>query len=121
MKKFIFSFFVLTLVACNEHDDIENAASIENIKKNTTFHNVTDYVHFVKNGGTKSRSAVMNSINPYLNENGDTIAYIANYDEGWELLSNDRRTPMVLASSDKGSFNLDEIKENDNLTAIGIP
>ena len=57
----------------------------------------------------------MNSITPYLNENGDTIAYIANYEEGWELLSNDRRTPMVLASSDKGSFNLDEIKENDNL------
>lgn len=117
MKKLFFSLFVLTLVACNEHDDMENVASIENIKKNTTYHNVTDYIHYVKNSGIKSRSAAMNSITPYLNENGDTIAYIANYDEGWELLSNDRRIPMVLASSDKGSFNLDEIKENDNLNS----
>lgn len=117
IKKLFLPLLALALGACNEHDDIENVASIENIKKNTTFHNVTNYIHFVKNGGTKSRSAVMNSINPYLNENGDTIAYIANYDESWELLSNDRRTPMVLASSDKGSFNLDEIKENDNLNS----
>ena len=59
----------------------------------------------------------MNSITPYLNENGDTIAYIANYDEGWEVLSNDRRVPMVLASSEKGSFNLDEIKKDENLNS----
>ena len=64
MKKLFIPLFVLTLVACNEHDDIENVASIENIKKNTTFHNVTDYVHFVKNGAGKSRSAIMNSITP---------------------------------------------------------
>ena len=105
---------MITLVACNEHENLENEATIEYVKKNTTFDNVTDYVHFAKNGGNRSRSTAMNSITPYLNENGDTIAYIANYDEGWEVLSNDRRTSMVLASSEKGSFNLDEIKKNDN-------
>lgn len=108
---------MITLVACNEHENLENEATIEYVKKNTTFDNVTDYVHFAKNGGNRSRSTAMNSITPYLNENGDTIAYIANYDEGWEVLSNDRRTPMVLASSEKGSFNLDEIKKNDNLNS----
>lgn len=117
--KNIYLFLVLmaTLVACNEHDNLEKEATIEYTKKNTTFDNVTDYVHFAKNGGIKSRSTTMNSITPYLNENGDTIAYIANYDEGWEVLSNDRRVPMVLASSEKGSFNLDEIKKDENLNS----
>lgn len=117
MKKLFLPLFVLTLVACNEHDNLENGATIKYTKKNTTFDNVTDYVHFAKNGGIKSRSTTMNSITPYLNENGDTIAYIANYDEGWEVLSNDRRVPMVLASSEKGSFNLDEIKKDENLNS----
>lgn len=117
MKKLFLPLFVLTLVACNEHDNLENEATIKYTKKNTTFDNVTDYVHFAKNGGIKSRSTTMNSITPYLNENGDTIAYIANYDEGWEVLSNDRRVPMVLASSEKGSFNLDEIKKDENLNS----
>lgn len=114
---YLFLVLMVTLVACNEHDYLEKEATIEYTKKNTTFDNVTDYVHFAKNGGNRSRSTAMNSITPYLNENGDTIAYIANYDEGWEVLSNDRRTSMVLASSEKGSFNLDEIKKNDNLNS----
>ena len=114
---YLFLVLMVTLVACNEHDYLEKEATIEYTKKNTTFDNVTDYVHFAKNGGNRSRSTAMNSITPSLNENGDTIAYIVNYNEGWEVLSNDRRTPMVLASSEKGSFNLDEIKKNDNLNS----
>lgn len=101
--------------SCSEHEELESTVSVEHTKKNTIFDNVTDYVHFVKNGGAKSRSAAMNSIVPYMNNNGDTLAYIVNYNEGWELLSNDRRTPLVLVSSNQGSFNLSEIKKNDNL------
>lgn len=44
------------------------------------------------------------SIMPYV-VNGDTVMYVANYEEGWEVFSNDNRLPMVLMKSETGSFN----------------
>ena len=46
---------------------------------------------------------VSSMLEPYVMD-GDTVAWIANYDEGWELLSNDRRSPLVLARSESGRF-----------------
>ena len=34
--------------------------------------------------------------------------YIANYEDGWELLSTDHRVPLVMASSDTGQFNISD-------------
>ena len=38
--------------------------------------------------------------------------YIANYTSGWELYSADQRTPLIMASSETGSFDM-----NDNTMA----
>jgi len=35
---------------------------------------------------------------------GDTVMYVANYGNGWEVFANDVRVPMVVMRSDKGSF-----------------
>lgn len=43
------------------------------------------------------------SIVPYVYE-GDTVMYVVNYAEGWELLSNDTSVPMVLAHAQSGSY-----------------
>lgn len=41
-----------------------------------------------------------------------TLAYLINYNEGWEIIAADKRAPMVLASGDEGHFDLNEVPEN---------
>lgn len=45
------------------------------------------------------------SVQPFA-DNGDTLIYVINYDEGWDILSGDKRAPILLASGDSGSFSL---------------
>ena len=49
----------------------------------------------------------INSLNPIV-ENGDTLAYVAQYDEsqGWDLISGDRRLAPILAFSNEGILDL---------------
>lgn len=121
MKRHLLSIFCLTLlfVSCSLQEDL-NAPTIQvsRAKKNTTYDNVLDYVDFIKKNKKDSRSLEYHTVNPYLNSNGDTIAYVVNYAHGWDLLSNDRRTPLVLASSPEGAFNIEEIKSTDNLNGF---
>lgn len=44
-------------------------------------------------------------IRPYIDENGDTLMFIVDYEEGWELFSNSLTAPMSLIKSDTGNFN----------------
>ncbi len=37
-------------------------------------------------------------------QSGDTVAFLANYSEGWELFSNNTSLPMILMKSGKGHF-----------------
>ncbi|MDE5843944.1 MAG: C10 family peptidase [Muribaculaceae bacterium] len=37
-------------------------------------------------------------------QSGDTVAFLANYTEGWELFSNNTSLPMVLMKSENGNF-----------------
>lgn len=62
-------------------------------------------------GYRKGRPATraMNSITmtPYV-EDGDTLLFIVQYGEGWEVYSASKAANMVLLSSDKGQFNWDD-------------
>ena len=62
---------------------------------------VDDYLHFKYLGGDK-----MVSISPY-KYNSDTVFFIINYEDGWELLSGDKRAPLFLARSDSGALSID--------------
>ena len=121
MKKLLLPIFCVTLLStsCYQHEDLNvSTIQVSRNKKNTTYDNVLDYADFIKKGKKNSRSLKSHTVNPYLNNNGDTIAYVVNYAEGWDLLSNDRRTPLVLASSPEGTFNIEEIKSTDNLNGF---
>ncbi|MCQ2239878.1 MAG: C10 family peptidase [Bacteroidaceae bacterium] len=77
----------------------------------STYQNVVQYLKFGVDGRqTRSMQEVSSMLEPYVMD-GDTVAWIANYDEGWELLSNDRRSPLVLARSESGRFSLDSENE----------
>lgn len=74
--------------------------------------NVKDYIANVKFGGKSSRSINGEyTLSPYIYK-GDTIMYVANYNcGGWELLSMDYRVPLVIMSSDTGTFDIENQSE----------
>lgn len=41
-------------------------------------------------------------------EDGKVSMYVIKYNDGWDVISADKRSPMVLASSDSGEFEYDE-------------
>ncbi len=41
-----------------------------------------------------------------------TLAYLLNYNEGWEIIAADKRAPTVLASDETGSLSVEEFPEN---------
>ena len=45
-------------------------------------------------------------IEPYIGPENDTLFYIVTYgdNEGWKILSSDKRTPAILAESERGEF-----------------
>lgn len=66
---------------------------------------IRNYITKIKFGNMSgfSRTPRNYSLTPYIYK-GDTIMFIANYTSGWELYSADQRTPLIMASSDTGSF-----------------
>ncbi len=52
-------------------------------------------------------------VDPVIDVEGDTLMYFVNYEEGWKILSSDKRTPAVIAESGIGSISLST--ENENL------
>ena len=44
--------------------------------------------------------------------NNDTVMYLVNYEEGWEVLSADKRVPVVLMMCDKGNITENELYSN---------
>ena len=41
-----------------------------------------------------------------------TLAYLLNYNEGWEIIAADKRAPTVLASDETGRFSVEEAPKN---------
>lgn len=44
---------------------------------------------------------------------GDVVFYVVNYDEGWEIFSNDLHLPMMIMKSETGNFNPADISKDD--------
>ena len=66
---------------------------------NVTIKDIEAYLHFKDLAYDKK--AV--SVEPKA-EGEDTLLYIVNYDDGWEIVAGDKRAPILLAYSDSGSF-----------------
>lgn len=62
---------------------------------------------------TKAGNVLSKVITPIV-EGQDTLMYVINYGEkeGWVLASADRRTPQIIAMSEKGQFDENAINEN---------
>jgi len=73
------------------------------------------YFRIVKN--IDSTRAGQIDVQPVIREQ-DTLMYLINYNQGWELLSADKRVPTRLMFSDEGSMTLDYIKEHPGMSFL---
>lgn len=92
---------LLLMAACSQGAD-DLIEKNETIGQCDSTNPLIRYIN-IKNGETRSNETV--SISPYIYEN-DTVMYVAQHTDGWELYSNDRRFPMILMKSEDGSFNM---------------
>lgn len=68
---------------------------------------ISTYIdHIVRPYKTRSNDII--ELQPIVIDN-DTLMYYVNYENGWELFSNNYRMPMTLMKSDNGQFNYDEL------------
>ena len=74
---------------------------------------VHKYLNITRNGRT------VKVLTPLV-ENGDTLAYVAQYDEtlGWDLISGDCRISPVLAFADNGVLNINDSINNPAVKAV---
>lgn len=73
---------------------------------------MVSYIHFKKlDASGKGKDISLKDITPVGPDDETILLYAVNYDEGWELISADKRAPLVLASSPKGSFSLNDHNE----------
>ena len=106
LKFALFGMLVAMLTGCSSDDDVlsvNEPLTEEGVCEVVTSQNVKAIAKYIgRHHHTVSRSAE-NLLSPYVVD-GDTVMYIANYGEGWEVFSNDPRVPMVLMKSDIGNF-----------------
>ncbi|MBR1942021.1 MAG: C10 family peptidase [Bacteroidaceae bacterium] len=109
--------FVALFITCTQDDGVVSEVeethtraeiSESQLYKPSTLGLLKTYIEKVKFADKKSGTQY--SLKPYEFE-GDTVMYVANYENGWDLLSTDEHTPIVLVSSETGSYNEDELPD----------
>lgn len=80
--------------------DSENFVSIEDVWAYTRFRALS-----AKNRGI---NLFVRQIDPIGPQEDVVLCYLINYNDGWEVISADKRTPVVLAEQDSGSLYLNE-------------
>lgn len=109
MKKILIPVFgLLCLVGCNDNAEISDLESFDQSPVSISKLSNLDCIQRRIGMNPQTRSANQVCIEPYIYE-GDTVMYIVNYDDGWELLSNDTSVPMVVAHADAGEFVKDSL------------
>ncbi|MDE5844638.1 MAG: C10 family peptidase [Muribaculaceae bacterium] len=94
----VLAFLSIFICSCSQ-DDILVPTVAENVTESVNLKSIKRYIQ--KRYPVKSRSNTQ--LIPII-QDGDTVAYLANYAEGWELFSNNTDLPMVLMKSNTGSF-----------------
>lgn len=115
MKKIVNIILILSacmICACVENDiDSINLGDIHKIKNNITISDITRYIIDCKYDGVPTKSFDAVNITPVLN-GPDTVMYLVNYERGWEVLSADRRAPVVLMACDDGYISESDLYQN---------
>lgn len=111
MRKALFHCTLFLLcTSCTKVLQQETLMHLQNINtENVTKHDILTYLTEYK-GLTQTRATEVN-IEPLLFEE-DTVMYLINYEQGWELISADKRAPLHISRSDYGHMNIDKLYDN---------
>ncbi len=126
MKKIIYLALPLLFVACNNNlpfEEVELSTLTENsqfsrgitydekVSDNSFFIDTDDLNLFLKSrqNHQNNKTFTIKQIIPLGPDNNTTVMYAVNYDEGWDIISADKRTQPILANSNSGTFNLNDL------------
>lgn len=110
---FLIASLLLLLCACEKSVNESNL----NLAVGERLYSVKDgdimsYLYTCKGIGPDTRSIDDIEVEPIL-QDGDTVMYIVNYNDGWEVLSADKRAPVVLMTCDSGHLEEQELYQNE--------
>lgn len=97
----------------------------ENLNQNyfVTAEDLNNFVKF-RRSASKRSGLTVREVKSYGFDSSQTLFYILNYNQGWEVVSADKRTPPTLAHGDSGEFTMDcdneAMKYWMNLLADGV-
>ncbi len=102
---------MITLCACTK--TVPTAPSlifkIEKSRPNVT---LADVYSYIENNNTHPNTKSSDvRIQPIVSKN-DTVMYLVNYQNGWELLSGVRKASKILMKSDSGRISYEDLKSN---------
>lgn len=118
MKKALFISFLLPLLySCDDRIPAEKMPEESLVPQNQLTANESAITNYILQNCPRSRGGEQPQLVPYV-VNGDTLMYVVNYEEGWELFSNDTKAPMVLMKSETGSFNPKSLSLEDPLAEV---
>lgn len=115
VKKMLIALVSLSLFSCS--GELEEKPMLNSLKNKSIIQvertdpaivkDIKNYITHLKFGEVKtlSKASETYSLTPYVYK-GDTVMYIVNYTDGWELISTDYRTPLILASSATGYYDI---------------
>ncbi|MCP4552643.1 MAG: hypothetical protein GY834_11500, partial [Bacteroidetes bacterium] len=116
----IFIFILLLMFSCSKVNEVEDSSIIgqENFVELSLAKEIAGEIYFEnkinptivnKSSSAKPTRRTLETINEVTNERGKTSFYVVNYSEGgFIILSADKRTQPILASSENGEFIIDE-------------
>ena|GEM_PF-1540745 len=79
------------------------------------------YIHFKEllAKGQGKEFAIQEIVPLGLNDKA-TLAYLLNYKEGWEILSADKRAPLLLGSDEQGNLSVEDMPDNVKAWVEGL-
>lgn len=114
--------FTLLLNACTSENvnesDIVDPASLNSeytgIQKEIAAHILASRFGGYRNTENITRATNKFSLSPYI-LNGDTLLYVAQYENGWEIYSASKCANMILFSSEEGKFDINSFQCPESL------
>lgn len=112
---FLLFIFALLLNSCRENSDdililsdgVADVEELDGIEHDIMVNILSSRYGGYQKGRPATRAVAEVSLTPYV-ENGDTLLFVAQYKDGWEVYSTCHAVDMVPFSSDTGIFSLDD-------------
>lgn len=94
---------------------LSDSVDVGEVRNSIGLSDIKTYISEYK--GVPDTKMADHMIQPVLFET-DTVLFLVNYEDGWELLSADRRAPRVFAMSEKGHISIDSFSECPEIACL---